>query len=145
MKYLYKYPQQEYPYRELIETNRSRSREEFEYELLDTGIFDDDATSTFLSNTPRRAGRRAHPYHRAQSRPESAACGLADTLVPQHWSWGEDDRKPSLREVGPGAIQATHHELGEYWFYCEGGPELLFTENETNAQCLWASPMLRPT
>jgi len=53
------------------------------------------------------------------------------------WSWGKDDRKPSLREVGPGAIQATHPELGGYWLHCDGAPELLFTENESNAQRLW--------
>jgi hypothetical protein len=57
MKYLYKYPQREFPYRDLVETNRQRSRQEFEYELLDTGIFDDDRTSTWSSST-RRKGRR---------------------------------------------------------------------------------------
>ena len=52
--------------------------------------------------------------------------------------------KPSLREVGPGAIQASHPELGEYWLYCEGAPELLFTENESNAQRLWGQPNASP-
>ncbi len=48
------------------------------------------------------------------------------------------------REAGPGAIQASHHELGEYWVYCDGGPELLFTENETNAERLWGQPSASP-
>jgi hypothetical protein len=60
------------------------------------------------------------------------------------WSWGDDDRKPSLREAGPGAIQASHYELGEYWLYCDGAPELLFTENESNAQRLWGQPNASP-
>ena len=48
------------------------------------------------------------------------------------------------REAGPGAIRATHHELGEYWLYCDGAPELLFTENESNAQRLWGQPNASP-
>jgi hypothetical protein len=56
------------------------------------------------------------------------------------WSWGQDDRRPSLCEAGPGVIRATHHELGEYWLYCDGATELLFTENESNAQRLWDQP-----
>ena len=60
------------------------------------------------------------------------------------WSWGDDDRKPSLREAGPGAIQASHHELGEYWLHCDGAPDLLFTENESNAQRLWKQPNPTP-
>jgi len=60
------------------------------------------------------------------------------------WSFGDDDRKPSLGEAGPGAIRATHHELGEYWLHCDGGPELLFTENESNAQLLWGQPNASP-
>jgi hypothetical protein len=113
MKYLYKYPQGEYPYRDLVETNGRRSREEFEYELLDTGVFADDRLlpTLWFRNT---------------------------------WAWGEDDRKPALRAVGPGAIQATHHELGEYWLHCDGAPELLFTENESNAQRLWGQPNVSP-
>src|SRR5204863_921321 len=60
------------------------------------------------------------------------------------WSWGGDDRKPVLREAGPGAIQAAHHELGECWLYCDGSPELLFTENESDAQRLWGQPNASP-
>jgi hypothetical protein len=52
--------------------------------------------------------------------------------------------KPSLREAGPGAIQATHPELGDYWLHCDSAPELLFTENESNAQRLWGQPNASP-
>jgi hypothetical protein len=60
------------------------------------------------------------------------------------WSWGEDERKPSLHEAGPGSIQATHHDLGEYWLHCDGGPDLLFTENESNAQRVLNQPNASP-
>ena len=146
MKYLYKYPQREYPYRDLIDTNRSRSREEFEYELLDTGIFNDDryfdVFVEYAKNGPEDILVRITVHNRG---PEAARLRVLPTLWFRNtWSWGEDNRKPSLREVGPGAIQASHHELGEYWLHCDGVPELLFTENESNAQRLWGQPNASP-
>jgi hypothetical protein len=56
------------------------------------------------------------------------------------WSWGENNSKPLLREAAPNVIYASHPDLGEYWLHCDGSPELLFTENETNAQRLWGGP-----
>ena len=146
MKYLYKYPQREYPYRDLIETNRRRSREEFEYELLDTGIFNDDryfdVFVEYAKEGPEDVLIRITVHNRG---PEAARLRVLPTLWFRNtWSWGDDDRKPSLREAGPGAIQATHHELGEYWLHCDGAPELLFTENESNAQRLWGQPNASP-
>ena len=146
MKYLYKYPQREYPYRDLIETNRRRSREEFEYELLDTGIFNDDryfdVFVEYAKEGPEDVLIRITVHNRG---PEAARLRVLPTLWFRNtWSWGDDDRKPSLGEAGPGAIQATHHELGEYWLHCDGGPELLFTENESNAQRLWGQPNASP-
>ena len=73
--------------------------------------------------------------------PEAARLRLLPTLWFRNtWSWGEDDRKPSLRSEAPGVIQASHHDLGEYCLYCDGNPELLFTENETNIARLWGQP-----
>ena len=146
MKYLYKYPQREFPYRDLIETNRRRSREEFEYELLDTGVFDDDryfdVFVEYAKEGPEDVLVRITVHNRG---PEAARLRVLPTLWFRNtWSWGEDERKPSLREAGPGAIQATHHELGEYWLHCDGAPELLFTENESNAQRLWGQPNASP-
>ena len=146
MKYLYKYPQREYPYRDLIETNRRRSREEFEYELLDTGIFDDDryfdVFVEYAKESPEEILVRITVHNRG---PEAARLHVLPTLWFRNtWSWGEEQSKPSLREVGPGAIQATHPELGDYWLYCEGAPELLFTENESNASRLWGQPNATP-
>lgn len=138
MKYLYKYPQREYPYRELVEKNR-RSREEFEYELLDTGVFNEnryfDVFVEYAKSEPEDVLIRVTVHNRG---PEAARIRLLPTLWFRNtWSWGDDDRKPSLRKAAPGAICASHHELGENWLYCDGDPELLFTENESNTQRLW--------
>jgi hypothetical protein len=70
--------------------------------------------------------------------PETARLRVLPTLWFRNtWSWGEEHPKPVLRAVGPGAIHASHHECGEYWLSCEGTPELLFTENDSNAHRLW--------
>jgi hypothetical protein len=146
MKYLYKYPQREYPYRDLIETNRRRSREEFEYELLDTGIFDDDryfdVFVEYAKKSPEDILVRITVHNRG---PEAARLRVLPTLWFRNtWSWGEDQQKPSLREAAPGVIQAVHKELGEYWLSCDQATELLFTENESNAQRLWGQPNAVP-
>jgi hypothetical protein len=146
MKYLYKYPQLEYPYRDLVETNQRRSREEFEYELLDTGVFDDDryfdVFVEYAKEGPEDILVRISVHNRGR---EAARLRVLPTLWFRNtWSWGDDDRKPSLCDAGPGVIRATHHELGEYWFHCDGAPELLFTENENNAQRLWNQPNASP-
>ena len=66
--------------------------------------------------------------------PEAARLRVLPTLWFRNtWSWDADQPRPSLREVRPGVIQATHPQLGEYWLSCDGAPELLFTENESNA------------
>ena len=146
MKCLYKYPQREYPYLDLIETNRRRSREEFEYELLDTGVFGDDryfdVFVEYAKEGPEDILVRITVHNRGA---EAARLRVLPTLWFRNtWSWGEDDRKPSLREGRPGVIQATHQELGEYWLLCDGTPELLFTENESNPSRLWGQPGATP-
>jgi hypothetical protein len=142
MKYLYKYPQGEFPYRDLVETNRRRSREELEYELLDTGLFDDDryfdVFIEYAKDGPDDVLIRITVHNRG---PETARLRVLPTLWFRNtWSWGEDSRKPLLREEAPSAIRASHDDLGEYRLYCDGNPELLFTENETNGQRLWGKP-----
>jgi hypothetical protein len=146
MKYLYKYPQREYPYRDLIETNRNRSREEFEYELLDTGAFADDryfdVFMEYAKAAPDDILVRISVHNRG---PEAARLQVLPTLWFRNtWSWGDDTRKPTLRDAGGGSIQATHHDLGDYWLHCDDTPESLFTENESNAQHLWGQPNASP-
>ena len=146
MKYLYKYPQREFPYRDLIETNRRRTREELEYELLDTGIFDDDRYFDVFVEYAKAAPEEilirvsgAQPWPRDGPAPRcSRRCGSGTP--------GRGETRPgsrSLREKG-GSIAASHPELGDYTLSCDGAPELLFTENETNAQKLWGQPNPTP-
>jgi hypothetical protein len=142
MKYLYKYPQGEFPYRELVVTNRNRSREDFEYELIDTGIFDGDRYFDmfveYAKEGPEDVLIRITVHNRG---PQTSRLRLLPTMWFRNtWSSGEEDQKPSLREVAPGVIQASHHQLGKYWLYCDEGPELLFTENESNTQRLSGQP-----
>lgn len=155
MKFLYKYPQQAFPYSELVETNRRRTRHELEYELVDTGVFDEnryfDVFVEYAKAAPEdilikitvcNRGKEASPIH----------------LLPTLWfrnTWSRTDRvlKPSLRagEVGKhSAIHAHHSEplpqesLQDYTLVCDGNPELLFTENETNSERLFRQPNPSP-
>ncbi len=145
MKYLYKYPQGEYPYRDLIETNRGKTRNDFEYELLDTGAFDGDRYFDlfveYAKEGPEDVLVRVTVHNRG---PEAAKLHILPTLWFRNtWAWGDDGPKPSLREEG-GAIRASHPELGEMTLSCDGSPDLLFTENETNVFRLWGEPNPSP-
>jgi hypothetical protein len=146
MKYLYKYPQQEFPYLDLLETNRRRSREEFEYELLDTGIFDTDryfdVFVEYAKAEPEEILIRISVHNRG---PEAATIHLLPTLWFRNtWSWEEESKRPMVHESAGGTIIASHPKLGQRILYCEGAPELLFTENESNASRLWGQPNLSP-
>ena len=139
MKYLYKYPQQEFPYRDLVETNGRRSREEFEYELLDTGVFDADryfdVFVEYAKAGPEDILIRISVHNRG---PEAATIHLLPTLWFRNtWSWEENMPNPVLRTGTHGTITATHAQLGDHLLYCEGSPDRLFTENESNASRLW--------
>jgi len=145
MKQLYKYPQRGFPYADLVETNGRRTREELEYELVDTGIFDDnryfDVFVEYAKAGPDDILVRVSVHNRG---PEAARLHLLPTLWFRNtWSWGDDDPKPVLREKR-GAVVASHPELGDYTLSCDGAPELLFTENDTNNERLWGSPNATP-
>ena len=146
MKYLYKYPQQEFPYRDLLETNRRRSRQEMEYELLDTGAFDGDryfdVLVEYAKADPEDILVRITVHNRG---PETAELRLLPTLWFRNtWSWDGNAAKPTLRQVGERAVLASHERLGARTLSCEGNPELLFTENESNATRLWGQANSSP-
>jgi hypothetical protein len=153
MKYLYKYPQAAFPYADLVETSRRRSRQDFEYELLDTGVFDDDryfdVFVEYAKETPEDLLIQITVHNRG---PEPALLHVLPTLwFRNEWSWGASGTRPSLVQVGDDArqrvIQAVHEKLGERYLYCQGDASLLFTENETNTARLFglanASPYVK--
>jgi len=146
MKYLYKYPQREFPYPDLIETNRRRSREDLEYELLDTGVFDDDRYFDVFVEYAKAAPEDLLIRITACNRgPEAADLHLLPTLWFRNtWSWEGDPPKPSMKQIAHGTIQAVHPQLGTHTLSCEGDLELLFTENESNARRLWGQPNPKP-
>ena len=148
MKFLYKYPQAAYPYGDLIETNRRRTRHEFEYELLDTGIFNEnryfDVFVEYAKAAPDDILIRITVHNRG---PESADLHVLPTLwFRNDWSqWiAASNRaleKPLLRRrdapARVSAVAATHRLLGDFVLSCEGDVPLLFTENETNHERLF--------
>jgi hypothetical protein len=146
MKYLYKYPQGEYPYSDLVETNKRRSREEMEYELLDTGVFNDDryfdVFVEYCKSDPEDVLIKISAHNRG---PEAAQLDVLPTLWFRNtWSSDEGGAKPALSQVDKDRIHATHPQLGEYTLQCENPVDLLFTDNETNAGRLWGQPNPTP-
>jgi hypothetical protein len=150
MKYLYKYPQAEFPYSNLVETSRRRSRTEFEYELLDTGVFDQnrywDVFVEYAKVTPEDLLIQITAHNRG---PEPATLHILPTLwFRNDWSWRGSSDRPLLQQVLGGVmgsvVKIIHAELGERYLYCEGTGVLLFTENETNTQRIFGVPNRSP-
>ncbi|HSB16426.1 MAG TPA: hypothetical protein VLE22_18390, partial [Bryobacteraceae bacterium] len=143
MKYLYKYPQAAYPYADLVETNRRRTRNDMEYELLDTGVFKDDRYYDVFVEYAKAGPEDILIKITAHNRgPDAAELHLLPTLWYRNdWaSWiTESNRapeKPNLKQIktaaGTSAVAATHRLLGEFILSCEGEVPLLFTDNTTN-------------
>ncbi len=145
MKYLYKYPQAAYPYANLVETSRRRSRNDTEYELLDTGVFHEDRYFNVFVEYAKAGPENVLVRITAANRgPEAAALHLLPTLwFRNDWSsWiARPAEKPMLTQVegpaGASAVKAAHPLLGDYTWYCEGDAPLLFTENVTNNERLF--------
>lgn len=140
MKFLYKYPQSAFPYQLLIEENQRRSKHALEFELLDTGIFDEDRYfDIFVEYAKADVEDLLVQIHVINRGPDAAHLDLLPTIWFRNtWSFGLEAQRPQLRQ-GAGAdnasvIELDHHMYGRRWLYCEGLPELLFTENETNKQ-----------
>ena len=145
MKFLYKYPQAAFPYADLVETNRRRNREEMEYELLDTGVFDGDRYFDVFVEYAKGGAEDILVQITAFNRgPEAAELHLLPTLwFRNDWAaWiARPGEKPNLKQIqgpaGTSAVAAAHPVVGEYTLYCEGDVPLLFTENETNNERLF--------
>jgi len=146
MKYLYKYPQSAYPYDTIVATNRGRGRREPEYELLDTGVFDDDryfdVFVEYAKDSPEDILIEITVCNRG---PAPASLHVLPTLWFRNvWSWGDNAARPLLREASGGLVAVSHADLGERFLCCEGAATLLFTENETNNERLFHAPNRTP-
>jgi hypothetical protein len=143
MKALYKYPQGDFPYAKLVDENRSRNRRDFEYELLDTGAFEENRYfDVFVEYAKSSAEDLLIKITAVNRGPSEADLSILPTIWFRNtWSWGRDDYRPSLRAVqqlavpkefgiaGSAVIEVDHRAYGKRWLLCEGEPELLFTEN----------------
>ena len=137
MKYLYKYPQAAFPYDDLVRTNRSRGRGEFEYELLDTGVFDNDRYFDVLVEYAKASPEDILVRITASNRgPEPAELHLLPTVwFSDHWSRNPNAGRPSMRRIDvAGVVMCEHPDLGVRFLYAEGVPRWLFTENSTNTE-----------
>ena len=143
MKYLYKYPQAAFPYAQLVEYNRRRGRSEPEYELIDTGVFNDDryfdVFVEYAKASPEDLLIRIQVSNRG---PEAAELTLLPTIWFRNtWSWGLDVRRPRMKAGEPinnmSVVEFTHDYYGRRRLLCGGAPTLLFTENETNTRRLY--------
>jgi hypothetical protein len=153
MKYLYKYPQSEFPYAQLVEENRRRGKSQPEFELLDTGVFNDnryfDVSVEYAKADVEDVLIRITVTNRG---PEPANLRLLPTVWFRNtWSWGNSTRRPTLHQsrLVPNPVielNLPHIEAEPInrWLHCEGSPELLFTENETNAERLFGFPSRTP-
>jgi len=154
MRYLYKYPQAEYPYGALVEENRRRSRQDPAYTLLDTGAFNEgryfDVEVRYAKASPDEIHIRVIVTNRG---PQTAPIHLIPTLwFRNDWSWGDPVDRPVLHDIAAPkganwAVQAEHPTLGTYHLYGRHAAKTLYTENESNAQRLWnvsnASPFVK--
>ncbi|KAA2245802.1 glucosidase [Chitinophaga agrisoli] len=134
MKMLYKYPQQTFPYGPLVDENRRRGKQDPEFEIIDTGIFNDDAYFDvfieYAKTAPEDVLIKITVFNRGR---EAAPLHILPTIWFRNtWAWGRDNTQPWLTRTGKDAITITHHTLGKYVLYCDQAPQLLFTENETN-------------
>ncbi len=150
LKFLYKYPQNEFPYEHLVKENRRRNKLVPEYELIETGTFKDDRYFDIIVEYAKADVEdiliRITAYNRG---PESSVLHLLPTIWFRNtWSWGIDDRKPSLKSImnteRNARIEAVHSQLGKRWLVSEGTPALLFTENETNFKRLFGTENRTP-
>jgi hypothetical protein len=145
MKFLYKYPQAEFPYARLVEENRRRGRGTPEFELMDTGVFDENRYFDVFVEYAKASAEDICIRITADNRgPEPSELHLLPTIWFRNtWRWNGDSWRPKLAKAdgveGATVITAEHPQYGRRWLVCEGSPEVLFTENESNLKRLYGS------
>jgi hypothetical protein len=145
LKMLYKYPQRAFPYTQLVEENRRRGRDRPEFELLDTGVFDDDRYFDVFVEYAKAAPADVLMQVTVHNRgPDEAVLHLLPQIWFRNtWSWQGDAHKPQLAAAGDGVIEARHRDLGDYRLYADGEPRLLVCDNDTNGPRLWGVDGMR--
>jgi hypothetical protein len=142
LKYLYKYPQAEFPYARLVEENRRRGRDQPEFELIDTGVFDQDryfdVFVEYARASPEDVLMRVEVHNRGQD--AAPLWVLPQLWFRNTWSWSENAARPNLYAADPNTIAVQSNVFTDYRLYGEGDPELLFCDNETNVERLYAQP-----
>jgi hypothetical protein len=161
MKFLYKYPQKPFPYKDLIDENARRGKEDCEYQLLDTGVFDEDRywdiyiETAKESDDPEELLFRVTAWNRG---PESAPLHIVPHVWFRNtWAWGheDEDKKPSIKKLSDTVAHSKHHKLGDRYFQLSPSPgmgdsgqdilpELIFTENDTNTDLLYGVENKQP-
>ncbi|MBI3606604.1 MAG: glucosidase [Nitrospirae bacterium] len=150
MRYLYKYPHAAFPYAQLVEENRRRGRNRPEFELMETGVFHEDRYfDVFVEYAKAAPDDILIQIHVVNRGPEAAPLCLLPTIWYRNtWAWGLDARLPRLRKSDGHSdtqiIALRHHYYERRWLVCEGRPELLFTENNTNHRRLFGTDNLSP-
>jgi hypothetical protein len=141
LKFLYKYPQGAFPYGRLVEENRRRGAAEPEFELLDTGLFDADRYFDVFVEYAQAAPDDILMLVTVHNRgPETAKLTLLPQLCFRNtWSWISNGHRPSFA-ADHGGVKIEHRELGNFRLACDGGPALLFCENETNVRRVYDQP-----
>jgi hypothetical protein len=141
MKMLYKYPHREFPYAWLVEENRRRGKGAPEFELIDTGIFNDDryfdVFVEYAKAAPEDILIRLTVHNRG---PEAASLSVLPQIWFRNtWAWGYNGHKPQMMAAAKDTIEIKQPDLGAFRLYCEGASELLFCDNETNARRLYGA------
>ena len=139
MKMLYKYPQSAFPYSKLIDENRIRGLEDPEYEIIDTGVFDDnryfDVFVEYVKGSPTDILMSITIHNRG---PDDAVIHVFPQIWFRNtWTWRNNSKKPDMRATDKGGIRINHPDFRNYHVYLDGDPELLFCDNETNTRRLY--------
>lgn len=142
MKFLYKYPQQAYPYVDLVDTNKARGKDEPEYEILDTGVFNDDRYfDVYIEYAKQNEADIFIKIEMVNRGPEKAPLTLLPVLwFYNFWQYSGEENKPSISFFTDGCVKAVHPLLKEYFLYFQPAGDVLFTENETNFERLFQVP-----
>ena len=146
MQYLYKYPQAAYPYEDLVTTNSNRTKVEPEYEILDTGVFNDnkyfDVYITYAKENSEDIFIKVEIFNRYSAPAEITI--LPTLWFYNKWQFNGLQQKPSLTYVNAETITVSHERLGDYFFYFQETEKVWFTENETNEEKLFNRPNVTP-